>query len=288
MLLLTPVSLVLAPVQQVASILRDARPKIQKWISNAEEDDPESLDTYLQINDQINTVLNRYEAYKKGDYSAAANPIPPELSNSGAGPSSSQSMSLIDFDDTPSQASNAGGAGGINDLADVFGASPAAAPPQPQTQSQTAPPPGYPGMGQGFNMGQGYGPPMTSMAMGMNFSSSHPATPAAGFSGSPSNVPPRAGTTSPSSGAQLGSIRLGTPQLHPHPQTPQLQQPQYHQSSAPSLFAQPMQQQQQTPFQQQQPIRQPLQPQTQPQAQPTPTNGQAQGKDPFADLVGLF
>ena len=278
----------LAPVQQVASILRDARPKIQKWISNAEEDDPESLDTYLQINDQINTVLNRYEAYKKGDYSAAANPIPPELSNGGGGPSGSQSMSLIDFDDTPSQASNAaGGAGGINDLADLFGSGPAAATPQPQAQSQTAPPPGYPG----FNMGQGYGAPMTAMNMGMNFSSSHPVTPAAGFNDTPSGVPPRAGTTSPS-GAQLGSIRLGTPRLQPQTQTPQ---PQHSQSSAPSLFAQQQQQQQQhqalfqqqqaqQPFQQFQ-QQQPLQPQTQ---QPTPGNGQAQGKDPFADLVGLF
>ena len=33
-------------LQQVASILRDARPKIQKWISNAETDDPESLGLY--------------------------------------------------------------------------------------------------------------------------------------------------------------------------------------------------------------------------------------------------
>lgn len=280
----------------MASILRDARPKIQKWISNAEEDDPESLDTYLQINDQINTVLNRYEAYKKGDYSVAANPIPPELSNGAAGPSSSQGMSLIDFDDTPSQPSNANGAGGINDLADLFGSGPTAAPPQPQARSQAAPPPGYPGMSGGLNLGQSYGAPMTNMAMGMNFSSSHPATPAAGFNGTPSNIPPRAGTTSPPSGAQLGSIRLGTPQLQPQTmtQTPQPQQPpQYVQSSAPSLFAQPMQPQQQQTFQQQQqpfqPFQQqPLQPQTQPQAQPTPANGQAQGKDPFADLVGLF
>lgn len=259
--------------------MRDARPKIQKWISNAEEDDPESLDTYLQINDQINTVLNRYEAYKKGDYSAAANPIPPELSNGGGGgPSGSQSMSLIDFDDTPSQASNAAG-GGINDLQDLFGSGPAAAPLQLQAHSQTKLPPGY----LGFNTGQGYGAPMTAMNMGMNFSSSHPAPPAAGFNGTaPSNVPLRAGTTSPS-GAQLGSIRLGTPQLQPQTQTPQLQ---HSQSSAPSLFAQPMQPQQQQqvqqPFQQSQ---RPLQPQTQ---QPAPGNGQAQSKDPFADLVGLF
>jgi hypothetical protein len=30
-------------IQQVASILLNSRPKIQKWISDAESDDPESL-----------------------------------------------------------------------------------------------------------------------------------------------------------------------------------------------------------------------------------------------------
>ncbi|CAA7262509.1 unnamed protein product [Cyclocybe aegerita] len=67
---------------QVSSILSAARPKLQKWVSDAETDDPESLDTFLQINDQINTVLDRYEAFKKGDYSFAANPIPRELAGS--------------------------------------------------------------------------------------------------------------------------------------------------------------------------------------------------------------
>lgn len=31
------------------------------------------------MNDQINSVLNRYESFKKGDFAAAANPIPREL-----------------------------------------------------------------------------------------------------------------------------------------------------------------------------------------------------------------
>ena len=34
------------------------------------------LAVFLQINDQINNTLDRYDAYKKGDYAAAANPIP--------------------------------------------------------------------------------------------------------------------------------------------------------------------------------------------------------------------
>ena len=37
------------------------------------------LDIFLQMNDQINSVLNRYEAFKKGDYTTARNPIPEEL-----------------------------------------------------------------------------------------------------------------------------------------------------------------------------------------------------------------
>ncbi|KAG6892460.1 hypothetical protein C0993_003796, partial [Termitomyces sp. T159_Od127] len=70
--------------QQVSSILASARPKLQKWISDAQTDDPESLDTFLQMNDQINTVLSRYEAYKKGDYATASNPIPAEYAASAA------------------------------------------------------------------------------------------------------------------------------------------------------------------------------------------------------------
>ncbi|KAI0746834.1 VHS domain-containing protein [Daedaleopsis nitida] len=264
---------------QVASILRDARPKIQKWISNAETDDPESLDTYLQINDQINTVLNRYESYKKGDFTAAANPIPPEFSN-GAGPSTSQSVSLIDFDDTPSQsAPSASSAGGIDELASLFGPGPASASAPNVSPAPAAPTMGIGGMGYGAPTGMGMGVLGAGMGfggMGMGspgqptsamyrapvpMASSAPAT--------PSGHPPRTSTVSPSSGAPLGSIRLGTPQLQP-------QTPSYQQQSSPGFFGQ-------QPQQQSQPMQAQLQ---QPQPQP-PANGQ-QGKDPFADLVGLF
>ena len=91
---------------------------------------------FLEINDQINTVLNRYEAYKKGDYSAASNPIPPELSGSGG--SSAQAISLIDFDDAPPQpapSSSGAGGGGIDELASLFGPGPS------QGAPATAPPP---------------------------------------------------------------------------------------------------------------------------------------------------
>lgn len=70
---------------QVALICRDARPRIQKWISDAESDDPESLDSFLSMNDLINNVLSRYERYQKGDYSD------PSLAPGGK-------QDLIDFD----------------------------------------------------------------------------------------------------------------------------------------------------------------------------------------------
>ncbi|EKM53207.1 uncharacterized protein PHACADRAFT_259397 [Phanerochaete carnosa HHB-10118-sp] len=121
---------------QVASILKSARPKIQGWISNAETDDPESLDTFLHINDQINTVLDRYEAFKRGDYAAAANPVPRELASQ-----SSQGVSLIDFDDSahPSNTTASGGGGGtVNELADLFSSGPSN-PTSQQQQQQPMP-----------------------------------------------------------------------------------------------------------------------------------------------------
>ncbi|KAH9852581.1 VHS domain-containing protein [Lenzites betulinus] len=252
---------------QVASILKDARPKIQKWISNAETDDPESLNLFLQINDQINTVLNRYEAYKKGDFTVASNPIPPELRNgaggpSGSGSSSAQAVSLIDFDDAPAPAPPA--SSGIDDLASLFGPSSAPAPPA--------------NIGLGMGMG------------GMGMATSAPSTP--GYNPYHPSAQSHSTGSSPGAGAQqLGSIRLGTPQQQAPvqqapPQTglfalPQFQQQPYQQQS----YQQPQQMFQQQPMQPQQqqiPQQQPQQPQPQ---QPV---GQAQGKDPFADLVGLF
>ncbi|KIK62612.1 hypothetical protein GYMLUDRAFT_42065 [Collybiopsis luxurians FD-317 M1] len=109
---------------QVASILKAARPKLQKWVEEAGAgtdagEDSESLDTFLQMNDQINTVLNRFEAFKKGDYVQAANPIPQEL----GGGSASAGHSLIDFDDSSNSngASTATAAGGSNTLTDLGG-----------------------------------------------------------------------------------------------------------------------------------------------------------------------
>ncbi|KAJ6504284.1 VHS domain-containing protein [Mycena vitilis] len=217
--------------EQVATILTASRPKIQKWISDAEagEDDTESLDTLLQINDQINTVLGRYDAFRRGDYAAAANPVPSEY----AAPPSS----LIDFDD-PTPAPGASSSG-VNDLEDLFAGLGGVAPPPPVNPATR---------------------PITTRASPL-----------------------------PQTNAQLGGAIMLTPspgpaQLPHQPGPPpgyfngagatRPQQPPYFNGSS---LAQP-------PVLSQQPLQQPHQPSQQQQQAPAPP----QGKDPFADLAGLF
>ncbi|KAL7412378.1 hypothetical protein BDY24DRAFT_341853 [Mrakia frigida] len=56
--------------QQVALFCKQARPKIQKWIGEVSEDEPDSMaDRLLLINDLINGVVERFEACRKGDWS---------------------------------------------------------------------------------------------------------------------------------------------------------------------------------------------------------------------------
>lgn len=112
---------------QVSLLLVQARPKIQKWIGDAEADDAESLETFLQMNDQINHTLNRYEAFKRGDYTAAANPIPSELA---PGKPKSDLIDLLDDEPAPAVAAPVGP---VNELADLFG------PPSSSAQPQTPP-----------------------------------------------------------------------------------------------------------------------------------------------------
>ncbi|KAK0464587.1 uncharacterized protein EV420DRAFT_1517053 [Desarmillaria tabescens] len=121
--------------EQVASILTAARPKIQKWISDAETHDPESW-----INDQINTALDRYEAYKKETTPLLPIPYPPELSSTRNDPSSSSAPT----------------ASGPDDLAGLFGSV------QPQPQPQP--------FAQHFNNGS------TGTGMGQGLGISHPAS----------------------------------------------------------------------------------------------------------------
>ena len=67
--------------------------------------------------------MGRYEAFKKGDFTAVANPVGNQ--DGSASQSSAQGVSLIDFDDSPStSAPSAPSApqGGLNDLSGLFSA----------------------------------------------------------------------------------------------------------------------------------------------------------------------
>ena len=195
-----------------------------------------STDTFLQINDQINTVLNRYEAFKKGDYSFSSNPIPVELGGSSA----KNDLSLIDFDD--SDPSNGGPPGGVNDLAGLFGSG-------PSTSSSSAPP-----------------------------NVNHATRPVSSHASSPQQQP------------QFGSIMLpGTPQPGASARGSRVGSPNSFEQGngygvlggrSTSTVSIGMGVGSISP--QQQP-----QPQQQAGVHATSTN-QAKGKDPFADLVGLF
>ncbi|PPQ81820.1 hypothetical protein CVT25_013656 [Psilocybe cyanescens] len=290
---------------QVSSILITARPKLQKWISDAETDDPESLDTFLQINDQINTVLSRYEAFKKGDYTFASNPIPQELNNGGT--SSNAGLSLIDFDDSASSTANEPAS---NDLSGLFSSPPIQ--PQPQQQQQQLFGGGLIGLQQ-----QQQQPFQT-----------HSPTPlfhnGAGFTRPTSMSPPQAQSATPPASIVLpGTPQPAPSQLHMQSQLPNYfnnvgntgkapmnsamgmvpgmamggmgpsgtgsQQPPFAAMGHPQPYG-GNPQQQQTGFYPQQPM-QPTQPSnTAPVSTsgPSPPAAGQQGKDPFADLAGLF
>ncbi|KAF8629522.1 hypothetical protein AX17_005648 [Amanita inopinata Kibby_2008] len=240
---------------QVATILIGARPKIQKWISAVETDDSESLDTFLQINDQINTVLGRYEAFKKGDYTVASNPIPAELA-----PSGSQTLSLIDFDDGPE--TNAGSsAGGIDELTDLFSA------PAPQPQSFT----GNVNMGRG--MGHQAASAITHAPTPLSYNGNHGSL--LGSSMTRTAVSPPMQTVTPPASIVLPT----TPkQQRSATSTPNQSNNGYNAAKGPIAFGGGMGLMA--------PQRSMFQPQQQQQA--SNSSNQAQGKDPFADLAGLF
>ncbi|KAH8823480.1 VHS domain-containing protein [Flagelloscypha sp. PMI_526] len=268
---------------QVSSLLKMARPKIQKWIEEAQEgsDDSESLDTFLQINDQINTVQARYEAFKKGDYSFASNPVPSQY----GGSSQSGGVSLIDFDDPPPAASGNGSS--INDLDGLFGMGSAVSSPPPPQQSQPNP-----------QMFSSPSPATTTPFTSYATHQSQPIQPqpqghaAAGYGmamllgETNSFTKPTSRTSTP-----LGGIALpGTPGNAGSAST----------ASPPNLFggmgtgmaAQPAAmfgQPQQQPQQQQQfggfPA---MQPQSPPQQPPQQQQQAAKSNDPFGDLAGLF
>ncbi|KAK7050397.1 rRNA-processing arch domain-containing protein [Favolaschia claudopus] len=220
--------------EQVATILTASRPKIQKWISDAEasEDDSEALASYLQMNDQLNTVLSRYDAFKRGDFEAARNPVPSEYAAQAQAASS-----LIDFDDPPPAT------GATNELESLFGGLGSAPPVVPAS----SPPP--------VNRATH---PMPSQAQ-LGGSIVLPATPTPGPAHTP--IPHQSGSLgyfNPASTMrpQQPMYPGGTSIVPSHPNG--AQQPGY--TNGAGVVQQP----------------------------PAQTVGAPQGKDPFADLAGLF
>jgi ADP-ribosylation factor-binding protein GGA len=245
-------------------------------------------------------VLTRYEAFQRGDYTAAANPIPAEFA---AGSNASTGASLIDFDDTQEQAAQgSGGGNALNDLDTLFGSSVPSAPPAQYTNPMAAfnsapanPPAGY---------APSYAPSYVAPAPATAFSPSS--------NSGPVNQPPFQAASplsqSRPQSAQFGSIMLpgsreSSPQVTGGPTWGGMSPPPMQHASSPlaSQVGSPihMQQQPQQYQQQQQHISmmQPQQqissssstmtPQTQAPSQPISAAAGAK-KDPFADLVGLF
>ncbi|WVR04451.1 hypothetical protein IAU60_001454 [Kwoniella sp. DSM 27419] len=91
---------------QVATACKGARPKIQKWIEQDTGDRQDLMDRLLLCNDLINTVLERFEACRAGDWSKAQAVVEANNPNKKA-------SDLISFDafadDEPEASSSSGG-----------------------------------------------------------------------------------------------------------------------------------------------------------------------------------
>ena len=209
-----------------------------------------TLDTYLQTNDQMNNVIARYEAYKRGETPPAS--IPSELLPS-------ESLSLIDFDDALPQAGSSSGAGSgstpADDLASLFDSS-------VSFTSPTTSPPVAPSRGIGIS-------PLVSNNTNQQVSAMSPQS----TSGAP--TPPsrpqfgqiKLPSTPPLQNQSQGSVRVGSPGV----------------SSALGVVRTPPSSNLAATTTR----HPPLAPQAT-SAPPTQRVSTPQGKDPFADLVGLF
>jgi ADP-ribosylation factor-binding protein GGA len=213
-------------------------------------------DTYLQTNDQINSVLSRYDAFKRGETPPAS--IPAELL-----PGQNDPLSLIDFDDATPQPGSGSGVGSsgnpADDLAGLF----------ESATSLTSVPVTQPPLSSGL----GTSPLLPNVtnkqtsAISPQFSSPLPATSA------PSSRPQ----------SQFGQIKL--------PSTPPLQnQSQASGRVGPPGVISPLAPARASLSSNVAATSIPQQPLV-PQATSVPPISQVstpQGKDPFADLAGLF
>ncbi|CAO1626087.1 unnamed protein product [Parajaminaea phylloscopi] len=93
---------------QIAGHLRGAQARLQKWVSDGEDGESEQMDRLLLLNDLVNQVCERYEAFKKGDLTATVN-IDPSIDPAKGGASAvptAKITDLISFEDEPAEASS--------------------------------------------------------------------------------------------------------------------------------------------------------------------------------------
>jgi ADP-ribosylation factor-binding protein GGA len=222
-------------------------------------------DTFLQINDQINTVMTRYEAFKKGDYSITANPVPAETS----GP-----LSLIDLDEEQAQP-QAASSTPANDLSGLFSTP---SPPQVTTTSSNIPPNLFSLLNNPSNFASPQ--PMQHGSNGQQM---------AGFGGFNHSGSPLGQTNTPPAAIRLGSTNSSpAPNYFGNNAGPKGPVPAF--GGMGSLQQSPPQQSQ-SPFQSMQPQMvggSQMQPSPAASSTPAPQQQQQQKKDPFADLAGLF
>ncbi|UZJ56883.1 hypothetical protein CBS101457_006203 [Exobasidium rhododendri] len=98
---------------QIASHLRSVQPRLQKWIEEGEEGETEHMDRLLLINDLINNVNERYQSFKRGDFTASVT-IDPSIDPSKGGADAvptAKITDLISFDDEQDAATADKGSG---------------------------------------------------------------------------------------------------------------------------------------------------------------------------------
>ncbi|CAZ83715.1 unnamed protein product [Tuber melanosporum] len=97
--------------EELASALKTAQPKIQKIIEE-EGEDPDAVVKLLELNDVINTTVERYNFVKRGDLnSAKALPLMAGASPSAVPPPPAVELSLIDLEDSANGGPSASASG---------------------------------------------------------------------------------------------------------------------------------------------------------------------------------
>ena len=101
------------PIQELASALQSAHPKIQRMCEE-ESDDAEAVAKLLEINDSIHRTIERYKLMKAGDIEGANKIEKGTLgTTTGVGKNAANELSLIDFDPETPTAPPGGSASGF-------------------------------------------------------------------------------------------------------------------------------------------------------------------------------